>query len=279
MQPVKPGSRAHTPTFDPKSSTYHNELHKAGFISDAQLAAAKSGNRTDAEAADAQVLSLHTFTAERPLTQKQSSVIHPVAPVSIADLHAKQRACDALLKKKCIKNGYTFVNSKVENHNCLITSILQHATEDYTENHRVLAKEYREKLNAHLQRNLTPKQKTTFLENDLLDSHHTAWLLKEMANDPRIKRKDLAVELWVAGHEGEPVRFSFGEGRTKAIIFNSTDHFEAVILSPVSANTVNSATTTSNSKPGNTEERTQNDDQGLAFFYATQDPLKQDMDS
>ena len=260
MQPVNSGSRAHIPTFNPKLSTYHTDLHKAGFISDEQLAAAESGNRTDADAADAQVLSLHTFTAERPLTQKQSSVIHPVAPVSIAELHAHQRVRDALLKKKCMENGYRFVNSNVENHNCLITSILQHATENYTEDHRVLAKEYREKLNAHLQQNLTPEQKTTFLKNDLLDRHHTDWLLKEMANDPRIKRKDLAVELWVAGHEGEPVRFSFGEGRTKAIIFNSTDHFEAVILTPVSANTADSATTTSNSNAGSTKERTQNAD-------------------
>lgn len=178
-----------------------------------------------------------------------------------------------------MENGYAFVNSKVENHNCLITSILQHATENYTENHRVLAKEYREKLNAHLQRNLTPEQKNKFLKNDLLDGHHTDWLLKEMAKDQRIKGKDLTVELWVADDEGAPVRFSFGDGKVKAIIFNSTDHFEAVLLPRVSANTANSATTTSNSKPDSTKERTQNDDQGLEFFYATRDPLKQDMDT
>lgn len=279
MNPVKPGNRAQTPTFDPKSSTYHNDLHKAGFISDAQLAAANSGNRTDAEAADAQVLSIHTFTAERPLTQKQSSVIHPVAPVSSAELHAKQRVRDALLKEKFIKDGCKFIDNKVENHNCLITSILQHATENYTENHPVIAAEYREKLNAHLQRDLTPEQKKKFPKNDLLDGDHTHWLLKEMAKDSRIKRKDLAIELWVADDKGDPVGFSFGEGKTKAIIFNSTDHFEAVILPPVSANTANSATTTSTSKPGSTKEPTQNADKGLEFFYDTPDPLKQDIDN
>ena len=55
MQPVNPGSRAHTPTFDPNSSTYHDDLHKAGFISDKQLTALKSGNAAAPGKADAEV--------------------------------------------------------------------------------------------------------------------------------------------------------------------------------------------------------------------------------
>lgn len=227
-----------------KSPTYYDELHKEGFISDAQLAAAKSGNQPDMDAADAQVLSLFTFTAERPLTQKQSSAIHSAAPVSSENLHARQRTKDQLLKKNYVEKGYRFVDSKVANHNCLITSILQHATNDYTQKHGKLAQEYRAKLNAHLQEPLTRAQKKKFLPDDLLDAHHTEWLLTEMAKEKQFKARDLAVELWVAGYKGEPVRFTFGDGKNRAIIFNSTDHFEAVIPPSSNATTANSATTT-----------------------------------
>lgn len=226
-----------------KSPAYYDDLHKDGFISDAQLAAAKSGNRSDMDAADAQVLSLFIFTAARPLTQKQSSAIQSAAPVSSEDLHARQRKQDALLKKNYAAKGYRFVDSKVTDHNCLITSLLQHATNDYSKKHDNLAQKYRAKLNAHLQQDLTPRQKTRFLANDLLDAHHTDWLLKEMAKDRRFKCHDLAVELWVADHRGEPVRFTFGNGKNKVIAFNSTDHFEAVIPPSPSATTANSATT------------------------------------
>jgi hypothetical protein len=264
-------------TFNPSSATYHDDLRKAGFISDAQLAAAYSGDRSEADAADAQVLTLVTFTAERPLTRKQSSVIHSVAQVSVEDLHNQQRGRDALLKTKYLEKGYQFANNNVADHNCLITSILQHAKKDFTTNHQVLAQEYRDKLNTHLQQNLTPAQKGKFLKNDLLDRHHADWLLKEMAKDARFKNHDLIVELWVAGDKGEPVRFTFGEGKTSVIIFNSTDHYQAVVPPSPSASSANSATATRSSTPDNTKKQAQNTEMELEFFYATPDPLNQEI--
>lgn len=270
-------------TFNPRCATYHKDLHKAGFISDAQLAAAQSGNQSDADTADAQVLSLLTFTAERPLTRKQSRAIHSGVQVSLEDLHNQQRGRDALLKAKYLEKGYRFENSKVANHNCLITSILQHAKKDFTTNHQVLAQEYRDKLNTHLQQNLTPAQTGKFLKNDLLDRNHADWLLKEMAKDPRFKNHDLTVELWVAGYEGEPVRFTFGEGKTSVIIFNSTDHYQAVIPPSPSASSsssdpsASSATATGITTSASTKKQAQNTDTGLDFFYATPDPLSQEI--
>jgi hypothetical protein len=266
-------------TFNPSSATYYDDLHKAGFISGAQLAAAHSGDRSDADAADAQVLSLVTFTAERPLTPKQSTAIHSGVHVSHEDRHTQQRGRDALLKAKYLKEGYQFANSKVADHNCLITSILQHVKKDFATNHQVLAQEYRKKLNSHLQQNLTPLLKKKFLKNDLLDAHHADWLLKEMAKDPRFKNHDLIVELWVADDKGEPVRFTFGEGKTRVIIFNSTDHYEAVVPPSPSAPRANSVVATRSSAPDSTKKHGQNADTGLEFFHATQDPLKQDLDN
>jgi hypothetical protein len=270
-------------TFNPKSTTYHAELHKAGFISDAQLAAVKSENRSNADAADAEALkkgvadslsSIKTFTAEHPLTPKQSKAIHSRELVSTEELHNGQRAKDKLLKQNYLAKGYVFKDSKVRDHNCLITSILQHAKKDYGTNHQVLAQEYRDRLNTHLQQGMTSAQKEKFLKNDLLDAHHTDWLLKEMAKDPGFKNHNLTVELWVADDKGEPVPFTFGGGKTKVIIFNSTDHFEAVIPPSSSATTAGPTTAKRKSAPvGRPEKQSQNADKSLEFFYKTPNPL------
>lgn len=275
-------------TLNPRSATYYAELHKAKFITDAQLAAAQSGNRSDVDAADAKALeegianslsSISNFTAGHPLTQQQSKAIRSGGRVSSEDLHNQQRVCDNLLKAKYLNKGYEFKNSKVADHNCLITSILQHVKKDYGTNHQVLAQEYRDKLNTHLQQDLTPAQKIKFLGADLLDGHHTDWLLKEMAKDPRFRNHDLIVELWVADHTGEPERFTFGEGKTRVIIFNSTDHFEAVLPPSSSATSADSATTTRKNALGKPKARGHTVDKELAFFFATHDPLKKDIDT
>lgn len=273
-------------TFNPRSATYHDELHKAGFISDAQLAAVKSRNRSDADAADANALkagiaeslsSLATFTADHPLTQKQSTAIRSVQQSSMERQHAEQREHDKLLKSNYAKKGYRFIDSKVADHNCLITSILQHATKDYGTNHQALAQEYRKKLNTHLQQNLTPAQKKKILKNDLLDRHHTDWLLKEIAKDPRFGNHDLTVEFWIANAEGEPTTLAYGGGKARVIIFNSTDHFEAVI--PPSSSATAAAPATAKSAPGKPEKQSQNTGEDLKFFYETPNPLKNMIDT
>jgi hypothetical protein len=270
-------------TCNPKSATYYADLHKAKFITDAQLAAAQTGNRSDIDAADAKALEdgiakslslIKTFTAEHPLTQKQSKAVNSRELVSTEDLHNGQRAKDRLLKQNYLAKGYEFKDSKVRDHNCLITSILQHAKKDYGQNHQKLAQEYRDKLNAHLQKDMTSAQKEKFLKNDLLDRSSTDWLVKEVANDPCLKNRDLTVEFWIADDKGEPVRLTYGKGKTKVIIFNSTDHFEAVLPPSSTATAADPTTPKRKSAPvGKPEKQGQNADESLKFFYETPNPL------
>ena len=234
--PPKVGSRPAprvNPTFVPTSATYHQALHKAGYITDAQLAAAKSGDPTAMEKADKEAFLLASLTSRRTLTQRQATNIDGSDGTEETEgpgtaFLEKQRKRDKSLKENYTKKGYTFVPAGSKNHNCLITSLLQHGTNDYTTNHDSKTAAYRKSLNTKLKQKLTQEQKKRFWDNDLLDADNIDWLLKKMAKDPTLTNKDLSVEVWTANDEGEPISLTFGEGKTRVILFNSTDHFEAV---------------------------------------------------
>lgn len=223
MNPVNPGSRtALPPTFDSTSATYHDDLHKAGFISDAQLTAAKSGNKASVSKADDEVLTLATFAFHRPLTEIQSQVIN-------SDFISSQRKRDEKLATTYRSKGFVFEKNRGEDHNCLIISILQHLTGDYKNEHTVQAKEYRNILNDKLTQNLSAAEKEAFPKNQMLAPDHLNLLLPEMAKDLTLNGKTpLAVEFWMANQEGEPVKFTLGDGKETVIIFQRADHFEAV---------------------------------------------------
>ena len=210
-------------TFNPRSATYHDELHKEGFISDAQLAAAKSADKTDASKADKEVLDLATFTSQRPLTEKQSEVIG-------SNFNSSQRERDRNLEARYTKAGYQFKRNKGKDHNCLIISILQHLTGNYASEHNVKAKEYRIKLDSKLKQNLTAAQKAAFPEHQMLMPDDLNLLLPELEKDFKLgDEKKLTVEFWMADAQGEPIKFSIGGGKQKVVIFQRADHFEAVL--------------------------------------------------
>jgi hypothetical protein len=254
MQPMNPGSRAHTPKLDPKSSTYHDDLHKAKFITDKHLAAIKSGNaaniaRADAEALDEAIARSLQITEKSPApaqdksvnTEKDNQALidykNPLTPkqseVSGAQFNGEQRKRDEALIKKYKGEGYQFIKSSNNDHNCLIVSILQHLTGDYREasikKHLEDASKYRQWLNAQLTRNLSSEQKSNFYKFTMLHADDLNLLLPEMKKEPRFKDKDLTVEIWTAGKNGEKVSYDVGAGSERFLIFQKTDHFVAVI--------------------------------------------------
>ena len=209
-------------TFNPASSDYYQALHGEGYISEAQLLAVESSDKTAITHAEADVLQWQIFQSKRPLTPEQSEAINP-------SFLASQRSRDKQLEKNYTKKSFRFANNESANHNCLITAILQHLTRDYQSNHDAAAKNYRKKLNDYLKKDLNDDQKKNFLDNDLLVADHLNWLLPEMAKDTNLQIKNPTVEIWVAANEGRCVSFHIGSGKDKVIIFNRADHFEAVV--------------------------------------------------
>lgn len=234
MNPVNSASRAPTPIFNPKSPTYDDDLHKAGFISNAQLKASISGNRTDGENADKEVLDIASFISQRPLTGMQSEVID-------SQFNSQQFERDKKLVANYEKKGYQFAHNSGKSNNCLIISILQHLTGNYKSNHDVAAAKYRTELDKKLKDGLNAKQKKAFQENAMLPPDHIDWLIKEMAKDKTLKNKSLTVELWMANAQGEPISFSIGNGKDNAIIFQRVNHFEAVIPPQKASDSSNAA--------------------------------------
>lgn len=269
MTPVKSGSRAQTPTVNPTSKTYWDDLHKAEFINGAQLVAAKSGNVKDIDKADAEAYEMaikeSIKSAKNPSTPKQDDVTntekdnqalidykHPLTPrqseVIGSQFNVAHRPSDVALVNKYTKEGYRFVQSSNLNHNCLIISILQHLTKDYEEksivNHLADAKPFRDKLNIELKRNLSKAQKEKFDQFAMLESDNLTFLLSEMKKEERFKDKDLTVEIWTAGQNGEKVAFDIGNGKERVIIFQKTDHFVAVIPPKKASNSSNTTSST-----------------------------------
>ena len=266
MQPVNSRSRVPTPTFDPKSSTYHDDLHKAGFISGNQLAAVKSANaanigKADAEVCDKAIELSRKDTEKSPALKKDKSVNteydnqalidykNALTPkqseVSDAQFNGEQRKRDNALIKKYQAEGYRFIKSSNKDHNCLIVSILQHLTGDYSEDgikkHLQDASKYREWLNAQLTKNFSKVQKENFYQFAMLHAEDLNLLLPKMKKEPRFKDKDLTVEIWTAGENGEKVSYDVNAGKERVLIFQQTDHFVAVI--PPQRATSSSSTT------------------------------------
>ena len=237
MNPTSPARGITPPTFDSTSSDYYKKLNKAGYISDAQLAAAASGNKAAIAEANNDVFQWEMFQSVRKLTTQQSDAIDPNSLVS-------QRERDKKLETNCAKEGYKFVKIKSANHNCLIAVMLQHLTGDYSSAHEEKAGQYRKLLNDELKKNLNAEQKKKFLKNDLLVADHLSWLLPQMANDRELKIKNPTVEIWVAADEGRCVSFPIGSGTDKFIIFSRADHFEAVVpTAPSKGKKLDSAST------------------------------------
>jgi hypothetical protein len=75
MNPINARRPVATPTFNPESDNYPEKLHKAGFISDKQLAAITSGDQAKIQEADKEAFELASFIDQRPLTSKQFETV------------------------------------------------------------------------------------------------------------------------------------------------------------------------------------------------------------
>lgn len=222
MKPVTRASRALQPTFNPASPTYYENLNKAGYISDKQFAAVRSGDVKKIREADKEVFDLAKFILEHPLTKTQSERIDPA-------FLQEQNQRDQTFKQSYQRDGYIFAPNNGKDNNCLIISLLQHMTGNYKSEHTQKASEYRAKIDKKLKSELTGDRKTRFQEKGMLVADDIHWLLKEMKKDATLPFKDWSVEVWMANNGGQAVPFSIGNGRNKGIIFQGARHFEAVI--------------------------------------------------
>lgn len=206
---------------DPAAPDYHDKLLKGKFISSEQLKAVRSGNKDDIKKANENANAIAVTASIKSFNKEQAVLRESMTP-------SGQRARDQLLKENYRNKGYQFIFNSAKGHNCLIISMLQHLTGDYTSNHDEKAGKYRAKLNKYLA-SIPDNKDKKILHNDLLHSDHLPWLLKAMEKDHSLSVKDASFIMWTSDSKGEPFWHSLSEGKKEYILFQGQDHIEAVV--------------------------------------------------
>lgn len=212
-----------------------------GFLTAQQRAAMDSGDELAMQAADdaAMAEAILASLAEQENLIKHYSNASDAAPVSpgtpatpttegkaastgagMAELVQIQRDNTERLRGWLHANGFDIIKNRGGGHNdCLLISLLQHATGDYRSEHRSDVAYYREYLMG-----IDP----SIDRNDSLPSMSDAiQLLIEKINAD--KQAHLRVAFVAPGLEGEPTFHYYGSGSRYAIIFDQSGHFDAVV--------------------------------------------------
>ena len=117
-------------------------------------------------------------------------------------------------------HGFDVVKNHGGGHNdCLLISLMQHATGNYDSEHSADVESFRVFLNR-----LDP----SIQRNDALPGMHEA--IRKLVDELNKGKDDkLRIAIVAPGKNGEPTYHYYGEGTRYAMIFDQTGHFEAVV--------------------------------------------------
>ncbi len=199
------------------TSTQNPEI-KSEFLSKSQQQALLSGNAKDIQQANDAALAeaIQHSLNETPVHQKTSL---PKRKITSAEwsAHAKN---NLRLRKWFDENNYLIKPNSGKENNCLLISLLQHATGDYDSQHSKRAQHYKSIL-----QNVS---KGTINSFDPLysDSDWTIFMINKINQD---YGTDISVDFYSADGDGKPAVLRVGQGKNSVIIFDQGGHFEAVI--------------------------------------------------
>ena len=149
-------------------------------------------------------------------TEKNSSKTNSIA----GDLLRAQSLITNKLRAWFNQNGYRVIPNNGKSNNCLLISLLQHTTGDYTSQHSEEAAKYKSILEAQSKGDiglLDPLYSDTALITELID---------------RIGRdhgREMSVNFCFADAEGNLAQRTVGSGLNPVWIFDQGGHFEAVL--------------------------------------------------
>ncbi len=211
------------------------------FLTDQQYAAMASGDAAamqladDAALAEAILASLKeqetvtvqtdTVTDDDLLEQaKRESLAQPGNEASLvsptAEWRELQRVNTDKLRSWLDANGFDIVKNGGGGHNdCLLISLMQHATGNYDSEHAADVESCRVFLN---------KLDPSIQRNDALPGMHGA--IGKLVDELNQGKDDrLRIVIVAPGRNGEATYHYYGEGKRYAMILDQTGHFEAVV--------------------------------------------------
>lgn len=134
--------------------------------------------------------------------------------------YAGHRAATEKLRAWFTAHHFRVVQNLGENSNCLLISLLQHATGDYQSEHTRAANDYKALLAS--QSNGANRFSDGLFENTTL----IARLIDQINAD---YGSDISAQFYVGNSSDEPGIHTVGTGKRPVIIFDQFGHFEAVV--------------------------------------------------
>lgn len=191
----------------------------ADYLTPEQQHALASGDIEAQQMADDAALAMGIQASLDEMNQVKNT--EPSATRIIPDQEFEaQRSINDKLRNWFTDRQMTVVANQGENQNCLLISLVQHASGNYHSQHAQAASDFKDIL--------TRESKGQILKHDALydDTALMTALIK------RINEKyqsDMRVDFYTADLNGNPAIRSVGDGKKPVIIFNQVGHFEAVV--------------------------------------------------
>ncbi len=205
-QPSRSESENSTP-----SQIYAENLDD--FITPEQRHSLNSNNLHALEIANDQALAIAIQASESE-----------VMPLPTADSAAERLQSQFDISKKLRawldKHDYQVISNSGKNNNCLLISLLQHATGDYRSEHHEKAAHYKSILekesNFHIGR----------LDPLYFDTHLIANLIHRIGKD---HGREMSVNFCFADADGNYAEHIVGSGNNTVMVFDQGGHYEAVL--------------------------------------------------
>lgn len=189
------------------------------YLTPEQQQALRSGDADAKQIADDAALAMGIQASLDEMDKLETATKPRSRTIPEAMLDA-QRSINKKLSNWFADRKMTVVSNQGKNQNCLLISLLQHASGNYQSQHESEA--------SHYKQILTGKSHGQIGKHDAL--YDDTELMTSLIN--RINKKynrDMRVDFYTADLNGNPAIRSVGTGKKPVIIFNQVGHFEAVI--------------------------------------------------
>lgn len=191
----------------------------AEYITPEQQQALESGDVIAQQTADDAALAMGIQASLDEMDKQENTAKAPSRIIPDEALHA-QRSIIGKLRNWFAERKMTVVSNQGKDQNCLLISLLQHATGNYQSQHEEAARHYKKILTKESHE---PIGKTDALFDD------TTLITSLIGRINSRYNSDMRVDFYTADLNGEPAIRSVGTGKKPVIIFNQVGHFEAVI--------------------------------------------------
>ena len=194
------------------------EAHKK-FLTPAQIHALEHGDVASQQDADEEALAIGLQASFDTMEKPKADAVAKKRGIS-EEHFTGQRLASAKLRTWFTDRGYQIIPNHAENNNCLLTSLIQHATGDYQSEHKDKAEKYKALL--------IQSTKETIQPQDSLyeDTPAMARIIAMINKDHGCQHQ---VDFYTADLRDDPLVMSVGKSDKRVIIFNQVGHFEAVL--------------------------------------------------